>query len=190
MNSSAKNRYKKYKKQLAKYIIKNDENFDYDYFLRLIDKKLTLMGKCIFEDDILLEKKKIVHTIWYARYLLRKINDDFLEKRINFMNKVVYNKFGFYLKDKINIISDKICSHNCNSCLYKEICDTDRLLIFYYAVDKEGNPIEVENDRMLKVYDFYENIVEKFISKYEEDSNRYLIKFFDYVKENIYSWWD
>jgi len=184
------NRYKKYNRQLAKYILTKDANFDYEYLLSLLDKKLTLMGKCIFEDDFILEKKKVVHSIWYARFLLRKINDNFLEKRIDFINKRAYVKYGLYLKDQFNFLLGKACSHKCSNCTYNELCNTSRLLTVYYAVNKDETAIEVDDTKMLQVYDFYKNIAENFVANYEKDSDRYLKKFFDYVKENIYSWWD
>jgi len=189
------NKLEKYSKLKKKFIKFNKkENFDWDYFylLQTIYKKLTLMGVYIWEDNRILEKKSIAHTIWEARFYLSKVLNEtkLLDKRIAWIKNRVLNKFGFYLESQFTLMMDETCSKQCNTCEYKDLCNTNKLESFYFAVDKDNNILDnISDEKMLEVYD-YQSKFDRFEIDYEKDTKYYFNKFLNSMKENIWSWWD
>ena len=83
-----------------KEFLKDDEDYDWSYILRVLRYKLERTRKCIVANDIVADVKKIERQIQEVEKLLKKVEEDkYLEEELKILEKK-YGKRNLKIKSK------------------------------------------------------------------------------------------
>jgi hypothetical protein len=143
----------------------NAYDFDYAYFIDMMIKKLTYMGTSIYVDNIIVDRKKIMSSIWKARKQLQNFRDAFDKAEIE-SDKRMIKEFGqklylrFDMKDE-----DEVSS---------------KLKLEYYT----DNPVDEETKQ--KMIEYHTSM----LNLEYELQQKYLGEFCKIMQSDIYGWWD
>jgi len=174
--------YKYYKFKLLYYVFKKDHDYDFHYLMLLIYQKLTNMALVIRKEEITCGDKKIAHEIWTARKILKRVVDDnYGDKRREFIHRKMVEKFGYYIQSKARFTDD--------GGKYK-LMKWDYLPVYTHfgidlVVDDSANkPANIEE--AIKWYNFFQ----KFEWSAYKDAEKDFTLFCQYLAKHIWNWSD
>lgn len=167
--------YKYYKASLLWYIFKKDHDYDYQYLLELIYKKLTNMALVIRKEEITMSDKKIAHQIWTARKILKKVlyYDYELDEEKD-VNCSMMKKYGYTIDFSMNVENHTV------DFKYFPVYYINDCLVALNEKPANFNEAKEHFDHLTKV-----SCTSSFTKKKADLQN-----FFDYLVENIWEWAD
>jgi len=148
------------------YFIFRNREYDYNFLLEIIEKKLTTMGMYFARHGIAVfeERKEIVKGIWQARRYLRNSihGDEILGKKAD---NAIFNKYNRHYELKIINQNERIGT------------DSIEIVVSGFLPEEQH-----------EVKQLYESIGgAEIVSEYQRSE---LEKAFDIIAENIFGWWD
>ena len=173
--------YKYYKLSLIRYIFQKDHDWDYQYLLELIYKKLTNIALVIRKEEITMEDKTIAHQIWEARKILKKVlNFDYEEEQEKTVDCEMMKKYGYTIDFDTTFAGNRL-DFNYFPVYYINGCHIT--VAHDFEVDKK-----LTNFNEAKEY--FDDLTRKSYELAFNDKKQDLQKFFNYVVEHIWEWAD
>lgn len=159
-------------RELIRFALFENRDFDYSYLYTLLDIKLTKMGKSLW-NGYNVDSRKIAHSVWETRKWLRRlINDEACTDAEEITQAIFFKKYGFPMPE-INLKSSGRNKRGYYT-----------LHMFYML------PKGYSKEQRKEILTFIHSI-KKDMSKTEETLRKaYKEKFFALLRDNIDFWWD